>query len=63
MLFTFSSQDITADRGVIAKTEMLARMAKADGKPQDFVYIGMDAAAQTKFATPIMFPMTHGGDR
>ncbi|CAN0323715.1 unnamed protein product [Pylaiella littoralis] len=56
-------KDIKADRAVIARCKSLALSAKANGKPYKFMYKGLDAADQSNFSTPHMYPMTHGGDK
>ncbi|CAN0359752.1 unnamed protein product [Ectocarpus sp. 12 AP-2014] len=56
-------KEITADREVIARMERRAQTAKADGRPAQFTYNSMDAAAQVKFSVPALSVMTHGTDR
>ncbi|CAM9912770.1 unnamed protein product, partial [Choristocarpus tenellus] len=37
--------------------------AKADGKPLGFMFMSVDAANQTSYALPALYPPTHGSDR
>ena len=56
-------QLVKLDRQVIADRTHQARLAKADGKPLETVFIMADAANQTAHALPTVYPPTHGGDK
>lgn len=56
-------QDVLADRQVIADTQLAARIAKANGKPQKVQYMSMDAADQGKLGLPHEATVTHGGEK
>jgi len=57
-----SRQDAEQDREASASFVKRAEIAKMNGEPWEFIYMLVDAANQTNFATPLSAHRAHGLD-
>lgn len=55
-------QDVNNDRNYGARLEMDAEIAKSNGEPWESLYLMVDAANQSNFATPLGASNAHGVD-
>ena len=58
----FIWQDVSKDRLYGGRLEFGAEMAKSNGTPWENLYLMVDAANQSNFATPLGASNTHGVD-